>query len=485
MKVAIRADASIAIGSGHVMRCLALADTLRRRGAETRFLCRRQPGHLGDLIAARGHALSWLPADIGAGEDARLCRTALAEGADWLVADHYGLDAEWETTLATVARSLLVIDDLADRPHACDLLLDQNLFADPAGRYARLLLPHCRTLLGPVHALLRPEFRQLAKLQPDRARGVGRVLVFLGGSDADNCTGRVLTMLDGHPGLAVDVVAGAVHPAAAALARWCYARAGARLIPAGGNFPALLAAADLAIGAGGTTTWERCCLGLPSLVLGVADNQHTVAAAVAGFGAHLYLGPAAAVTDRRLQASLDVLLDSPELRRHMAAQGRALVDGIGAERVADAMLPELGLTLSPAKPTDAQLIFAWRNARETRRYFFNPAALTEAEHACWFEQVLADPDRILLVARDGERPIGAIRYDIVGAEAAISVFLAPDARGLGLGRRLIRSGSRWLAGARPTVRYLQASIHPDNRASQTAFADAGFVECERHYRLDL
>ena len=484
-QVAIRVDAGVHLGSGHVMRCLTLADALRERGGEIRFICRRQSGHLGEVIAARGYAVDWLPEEIGDTEDARLSRKILEQGVDWLVVDHYGLDATWERELAPVSGRIMAIDDLADRQHACQVLLDQNWFADPVSRYAGLLPDDCRALYGPEYALLRPTFVELARRRPDRGRPVRRVLVFLGGGDPDNLTWRVLAVLGHYSELSVDVVAGHAHPARVSLEQWCAERPGAKLHAAGEGFHILLAEADIAIGAGGTTTWERSCLGLPSMVLGIADNQYRVAEAVAEYGAHLYLGPAGKVTDRQLAAALETLLAQPGLRRHLAERGRALVDGWGATRLADLMLPQPGLALRPAAAEDADLIYQWRNAFATRRYFFDPRLLDADGHADWYARLLADPDRILLIGLDGDRPVGAIRYDIQGEAADISVFLDPEVRGRGYGVRLIRAGSDWLAASRPSLRRLDAHIHPDNRASLVAFSAAGFVERDRHYQGTL
>ena len=483
MKVTFRADASVQLGSGHVMRCLTLADALRQRGAEVSFLCRCQTGHLGDVIAARGYMVDWLPKDITATEDARLSRERLADGVDWLVVDHYGLDSTWEKALAPLTGSILAIDDLADRPHDCQVLLDQNWFTDPASRYAGLLPDDCRTLYGPTYALLRPEFFQLARHKPDRGQPPRRILVFLGGADPVNYTGRVLVVLNGYPELEVDVVAGHAHPSRAALAQWTANRLGSRLHSAGEGFAELLDKVDIAIGAGGTTTWERCCLGLPSLVLGIADNQFAVAEAVGEFGAHFYLGPADKMSDRELAAALDTLLAMPGLRRHLAERSQALVDGRGVVRLADLILPQSNLTLRAAEEADADLIFHWRNDPVTRRYFFDPRPLEVCVHATWYRDMLADPERILLIGENAGRAVGAIRYDIKDDTASISVFLDPSVHGKGYGVLMIRAGSHWLVAHRPGLHRLDAHIHPDNHASLAAFAAAGFTEHDRHYEL--
>lgn len=339
MKAAFRADASVDIGAGHVMRCLALADELRRRGAETRFLCREQPGDLCGLVAARGHAVHRLPvADARA--DAELSAGAAA-GADWLVVDHYGLDAAWEAALRGQVRRILAIDDLGDRAHDCDLLLDQNL--ERPGAYAGLLPTPCRTLLGPRYALLRPEFARLREALPARRAEVGRILILFGGSDPLDLTGLALAALDRleRSDLAVDVVVGAGYPHQAALRARCAARPNTRLQIQAGEVAELMAAADLAIGATGATTWERACLGLPALAVTFADNQRPIAAAAQAAGMLAWLGDARAMSAASLAEALaGALAEALAAPQRLAAQRAAClarVDGGGCPRVAEAM----------------------------------------------------------------------------------------------------------------------------------------------------
>ena len=237
MKVAFRADASVEIGTGHVMRCLTLADELARQGNECRFICREHEGHLGDLISSKGYGLRLLPACIDNElnmknsssdnyalwlgvpwqEDARQTLEALTPWVpDWLVVDHYALDAKWEQALAKAVGSIMVIDDLANRPHECALLLDQNL-GRVESNYDGLLPVDCQRLIGPGYALLRPEFAELRERSLNRRqlRELKRILIFLGGVDRTNVTGGVLDALAESPlpaSTELDIVMGAAAP---------------------------------------------------------------------------------------------------------------------------------------------------------------------------------------------------------------------------------------------------------------------------------
>jgi len=362
MRVAFRADASVQIGSGHVMRCLSLADALRARGAEAYFVGRALPGHLGALIRERGYDLALLPAPappapsveeegdeapahaqwLGVPWPQDAAQTAQALQAagdfDWLVVDHYAVDARWENSLRRTGRSTLVIDDLADRPHDCDLLLDVNL-QEPEGRYAGLVPAWCRQLLGPAYALLRPQFAA-ARPAPARRDGrVARLLIFFGGSDHDNLTGRALTALGrlGRDDLAVDVVLGASNPRRSELEALCASLKSVTCHFNVADMAALMAAADLAIGAAGVTTWERACLGLPALVVTIAANQRPTAACAARRGILTWLGDASEVTAATLAEAVRVALAAPATLLAQSRRGMDVVDGGGTARVAAAM----------------------------------------------------------------------------------------------------------------------------------------------------
>lgn len=361
MHIVFRADASIQIGTGHVMRCLTLADALRERGARCTFICRPHNGHLMDVIAHRGHhavALSSLAtttnrisADTGYAAwlgtdwqtDAQQTREALGgEGADWLVVDHYALDGRWEQALRHYCKNLMVIDDLADRPHDCDVLLDQNL-GRSAHDYGGLLKTHTATFIGPQYALLRPEFAQLRsqslarRTQPQ----LKHLLITMGGVDKDNATGQVLKALSVchlPPELRITVVMGPHAPCLASVEQQAAQMPRPTQVLVGVKAMAqLMADSDLCIGAAGGTSWERCCLGLPTLLLVVADNQLPGAQALEKAGAALVVGNAQDVSqvfEKHMQSDANVQLKS------LALGAAEVSDGLGMQRIVVAMLSE-------------------------------------------------------------------------------------------------------------------------------------------------
>ena len=338
MKVVLRADASRHLGAGHVMRCLTLADELVARGAQCHFLCRASEGHLGSLIQNRGYPVGLMPDGTNWEEDAQACQSWMSQNdmdhVDWLVVDHYQLEQRWEQVMRPWADRLMVLDDLADRPHDCDLLLDQNPLS--SSRYATRVPPACVCMIGPAYALLRPGFRRHRPVAPRQPGRIERLLVFFGGGDESNETGKVLEVL-ANLNLVVDVVVGAAHAHRDALADQCGRNRHCRLHCQVDDMAALMARADLALGATGVSTWERACVGLPALVVSVADNQHPIAQAAQEAGLLTWLGPAWDVDVQTWRQALEQALGAPKRLAAQSAAGMALVDGLGVGRVADRM----------------------------------------------------------------------------------------------------------------------------------------------------
>ncbi len=299
MLVAFRADASRTIGHGHIMRCLTLASALRQHGAQAFFICREHDGHLCDLVEERGFVVSRLPSPtpwIQAGdapahatwlasswqEDAEQTRGAIETMGDkpeWLVVDHYGIDQQWEGALRGSMGRIFVIDDLADRCHDCDLLLDQNLVADMHDRYADKVPRACGMLLGPKYALLQPVYAELHDRVPPREGQIKRILIYFGGADNENLTGLALGafLRLNRPDIEVDVIITGSGRHAAGIKEQTAGHDNIHIHVDLPTLAHLMAKADLAIGAGGATSWERLCLGLPSLVITLAENQKPVA----------------------------------------------------------------------------------------------------------------------------------------------------------------------------------------------------------------
>ena len=487
--VSFRTDASLQIGSGHLMRCLALADALAARGARVRFLCREVTESLAALVAARGHELERLNSATSDGHgpgisqeaDARATVAALAGGGcEWLVVDHYGLDAEWERRTRAATRRLMAIDDLADRPHECDVLLDQNLQPEGASRYSGKVPRRCQLLLGPHYALLRAEFATRRVAVRPRGGAVRRILVSFGGVDAGNYTARALEALRSIAprDFAVDAVIGAEHPARVQLETLCREERFVLHIQTP-HVADLVAAADLAVGSGGSMTWERCCLGLPALVTATAANQLKVvhAAALAGV---LYALPGGPLEVAALDFHIRGLIANPWLRESFSRAGMALVDGRGASRVAR-VLGAAGVTMRLAVAEDAARVFEWRNNPSVRIVSHSSQPLEWDEHRRWLSGVLQNPAQTLLIGESAGRAVGVVRFDAIDERAEISIYMVPGHDSAVHGADVLAAAERWLVQQRPEVRRITAEVLGANASSHGLFAGAGYERVSTTY----
>lgn len=353
MLVVFRADASIQIGTGHVMRCLTLANELTRQGHECLFVCREHPGNLGDLIASQGHGLTLLPAPVvhspqekdtasdnyalwlGVPWQEDACQTLDVISPlkpDWLVVDHYALDAQWEHSLSSSVGKIMAIDDLANRPHECSLFLDQNL-GRVVSDYDGLLPRDCQELIGPRYALLRPEFADLREQSLERRKNpeLNRILISLGGVDRTNVTAQILEALARSflpTNTELDVIMGATAPYLSEV------RMQADNLPFSTtvsvnvqDMAERMCRADLSIGAAGSTSWERACLGLPGVLVILAENQVAGAKALEASGAAITIGDDARV-GTMLPSMLVKLSNSTWLTR-MSKASAQITDGNG------------------------------------------------------------------------------------------------------------------------------------------------------------
>lgn len=342
MNVVIRADASVQIGTGHVMRCLTLAEQLKERGTDVAFICREHEGHLCEFIRDKGfHVFAlpgkdvkineprnthekWLgvPQERDAAETIEVLKTIRP---DLLIVDHYGIDHIWEQTIRPYVHNIMVIDDLADRPHQCDYLLDQNFYEQMNRRYDALVPRHCSLFLGPKYALLRKEFRQT----DTRVRNqLNHALVFFGGSDLSNETARALQAIQHIKSrtLTADVVLGKNNPYKDEL-KARYAEDERIHFHIHVDYMArLMNRADVCIGAGGSTTWERCYLGLPTIMMTVAKNQEEIARDLSENGIVHYLGKKEDVTPEMIAQSLEQLIQHPDQLRQYSQKSVKLME---------------------------------------------------------------------------------------------------------------------------------------------------------------
>lgn len=350
-RVLLRADASSRIGTGHVLRSLTLAGVLRSRGW-TAILTGRFPPDLADLAARSGVELAELPDDLAfEAEPAWLDERGLLDGVNLVVADSYDLAAAWHLAIARPGLVLMAIDDLARDRLEVDLVLNQNLGAS-ADRYSDLVPADTTILAGPRYALLRPEFAEARRHRAAPTGRVDRILVFMSGADEHDVTRRAAeaALLVEVP---VDIVVGSAYPFLVRLKGWAASHPGVELYRNTTEMARLMAAADLAIGAPSSASWERCTLGLPAVLVTLADNQVEVAALLAGAGAAVSLGWHAELAAGRLGDAVLGLVRDPERLLAMALAAAAITDGEGATRVALAVEALVDGRSAPTPPEGA------------------------------------------------------------------------------------------------------------------------------------
>lgn len=495
MKVVFRVDASVQMGTGHFIRCLTLAEVLRQHGAEIRFICRDHPGNLIPLLQQKKIPVSVLSAPkpsiaLGDGykawvgdtqaEDARQTIAVLKdESADLLVVDHYGLEIDWEQKMRPYVKKLMVIDDLANRHHDCDLLLDQNFSEENEAKYAGLVSPGCRLLVGPRYALLNPAYNSLQSKLGTKTGVVRRIFVYFGGSDPSNMTGLALQALSSPAlrHLAVDLVIGANNSNRAIVEENAATRGGVRVFGPLPNLAELMIESDLAIGAGGATTWERMCLGLPSIVISIAENQRPSSKALAKKGLIQYAGHYPNVTSFQLSTLISEQLCEVGKLDEVRCLNRLLVDGIGVYRVAEVLCPsdKQVIKLRAASIKDVGQIFDWANDSLVRANAVNGEAIPWQAHKIWFGNKIRSKDSFIYVLESDLLPLGQIRFDRQGDVALIDYSLDAIARGRGWAHLLINLGIEKIWNVSPQMR-LRAEVKFSNIASAAVFRRLDFSE---------
>lgn len=476
----VRADASTAIGTGHVMRMLALADAWQTAGGRVVFVSHCPP-KLADRVRRQGFEL--MPLDRPETEAGDLVRRlkalAVGERPAWVALDGYGFGATCHRAVAALGMRLLVIDDLAhlSQYHA-DALLNANLAAQaidyPYDEGAVLLL-------GPRFVLLRPEFRPWIGRARQLRPAARNLLVVLGGSDPANVSGVALkaiaTLAD--PELHARVVVGPANPHLENLRREADRSPGrVELVVDPADMPELMTWADVAISAAGTTCWELALMQVPTLAVVVADNQFHMAAALAGAGLVEHLGRSEDLTPLRLADSIRRLRTDFDRRLRYAFRGRELIDGLGADRAVavmralDAPLADDQLTLRFARPEDLMPLLRLSNEPSVRRSSLNSEPITREEHTQWFAQRLLNPDVRMWVLEFQGLLVGHIRYARQQEIAEISLAVAPAFRRRGLARRLLET--RYDACEELRVSRLRAVVRVENRASLETFRHAAF-----------
>jgi UDP-2,4-diacetamido-2,4,6-trideoxy-beta-L-altropyranose hydrolase len=483
------------MGTGHLKRCLSLAETLGALGVEIFFVWRDIGLDCSKLIENNGFRAAILtPCDTAfaaaVGDpphshwaeapsvlDASETSEALRQFAPhWVVIDHYSFDARWhEAVRQALNCKIAVIDDLGDRLLLGDILVDHNPDRDHRHKYARSLNHIGKLLGGPSFALLAPGYSKLKPIAVrDNVRSIG---IFLGGVDAQNLSPMVLKAcrnagFDGP----VEIAATSAYTHLEALIRSVADDGSVTLSVDQPDLMHFFQTHDLQIGAGGGATWERCRVGVPAIVLATADNQRIVTSGLGRVSAALCLD---SFDSTPLVEQIKWLLADKELRVTLGTNASRLVDGRGCQRVALAMAAET-ISVRPATMADAELVHSWRNAPSTRAVSIDPSEIALDAHLIWFAASLSAPDRRrIFIGHVGPVDVGVVRFDALGDEPdgerwEISIYLDPELSGLGLGSALLIAAEQALLREQGGVLSITAQTLSDNRASQQMFRRCGY-----------
>lgn len=490
MQIAFRTDASKKIGTGHFMRCLTLAIELQRKGANIHFLSRNLPEYLIQKLQLRGmnyisilesslqnttddllHS-EWL--ETTQAEDARLTVLAVENlSLNWLIVDHYSLDHRWEVAVRSRCKKIMVIDDLADRIHDCDVLLDQNFSKNMHLRYKGKVPESCQIFLGPSYALVREDFRSQRELIKPRGTEFKKVLIFFGGIDSDNYTGLAIQALtEISIKLKVDVVIGAHNPNCEDIKRQCMENEYTCHVETD-RMAELMANADLAIGAGGSAMWERCCVGLPTFTFCLAENQREQLSEAADAGLVYFPRKDCKDLIQYIKLHMRCLLENHALLHLISKSGMSLVNGRGALKIANALLSS-DVMIREVTLDDSYRIYTWRNHSEIRRISLNENLFSWDDHQVWFANALADANKVIVLGEVRGEIIGVVRFDIADEKADVSIYLVPDGGFEGYGKSLLSSAERWVSKNKPQVKMLSANVLWHNEISKKFFSNLNY-----------
>lgn len=476
MKLVIRVDASIHIGSGHVMRCLALAQAWQDNQGQSIFMMANFVPALEERLKSEGMNLVYLTTEPGSLEDAQET-TALAHKfeASWVVVDGYQFGSEYQKTIKNSGLRLLFIDDYGHAEHYyADFVLNQNISANE--QWYQHHDPNTQLLLGTRYALLRREFWQWQGWQRTVPPIAKKVLVTLGGADPDNVTLKVihaLQLVDVEELEAVVVIGGS-NPHYETLEMAVQdSRFPIRLQRNITNMLELMAWADVAISAGGSTCWELAFMGLPSILLILAENQRAIAQKLAILNQVVNLGWHQNVESKKIAQTLSTLLQSAEQRTNTIELSQQTVDGEGVSRIVK-ILEENSIQLRSVREEDCEILWEWTNDPVIRSVSFYSEYIPWTDHVQWFRSKLGDRNCVFYIALNSENvPIGQVRYEISNKEATISLGIAEPFRRRGYGSQIILLGCQKF-GQDSLIKKINAYVKPHNLASIKVFLKSGF-----------
>ena len=472
MRALFVCNASRSIGFGHVMRCLAIADALYEKGWRCDFFCTSETTKIVKALSQSPHGT--------------LHDKAMIEGPyHIIIIDSYNLDEVEEKKFRSLGDNIAVIDDLANRKHDCDILIDLTLDRREKD-YQGLVPDNCKVLTGVDYALLRPEFNRLknqALMRRNKAQGkIETVLISMGGTDPHNITSKVLNALNviKEP-LTIDVVISSQSPVKEEIEAGCAKLRVMGMIVAlhldVSDMAGMMMRADLAVGAAGVSSWERCCLGLPTLMIKTAENQQYVVSALHKAGAAEYLGSVAEVSEKNISLKLKSYLENSQKTYEMGIKASDLVDGKGISRIIPYISGIQGndVHLRLMNKLDMKILFNWQEHELTRQYARNKSIPSWQEHEAWFLKTISDASKQLYMIMYDQQEVGMVRLDRrdessdIAQSYEVSILLDPDFYGQG-----IAADALCLIRKIEPKAEIWAEILPENKASRKLFGSLGY-----------
>jgi UDP-2,4-diacetamido-2,4,6-trideoxy-beta-L-altropyranose hydrolase len=448
MKYFFRVDANQIVGTGHLKRCLVLAKRLAKYNAEIQFICTQ---NTVNFCSELGFPINVIPDNLDQSLDALESQKFLSSDSN-LIVDSYILGLEWENNF----KSLIVIDDI-EREHSADYVIDQNFRADYSSLYQNSNINQTR-LLGTKYCLLDELFLEARSTVSNYQDRSEKLFVCYGGGDNNRYLKNFFSVFS-KINWPIIIAAGSSELKSEAEKHGIEFHSNSKIIAK------LMSQAQLAVGAGGTMNWERLCLGLPSVVQPIADNQMKICNDLSSAG---YIS--LALKPESLLPQIKKLISDPDSRIEMSSKGMELVDAKGAKRVASILISKQ-LSLRPASEDDCKNIFEWRNHELNRKYSLNSALLDWQIHQKWFAKALNESK--ILVVKSLASEIAVVRFDFGQIKPEISIYMAPGFHGLGYGLSVLLAATNWFESNYPKT-HLNAKILPSNQASISIFTEAGF-----------
>tara|TARA_Y100000768_G_scaffold223840_1_gene168940 strand:+ start:11023 stop:12558 length:1536 start_codon:yes stop_codon:yes gene_type:complete len=500
MNILFRLDANNTIGSGHFSRCLTIADSLIEQDCSCTFMTRNLPENFKKILKKKkiknlnnDSAKKELEGDLphsnwlesSQKNDAEVFLEMIKDNYDWLIVDHYALDYRWESYFLKVAKNILVIDDLADRKHECDILIDANISENKRTFYESNTPSKAKIFLGQKFALIRPEF--IAQKLKNIESIPKKILIFFGGFDEKKLTLktlRTLVKIDTKKEFNFEVVVGANNKNKKQIFDECQ-KIGAEYHEQINNISYLMAKSSISIGAGGTTVWERSYMGLPTLAFSIASNQlEQVEKANSLKILHgiNYEG----LSEEQFEIELKNFLKNTKLHKILKNKSQNFIDGLGVKRIT-ALMKSRSITIREAIISDLENIYNWRNDPQTRKFSNDPSPISLESHKEWFEKTLKNKNKIILIISFNKIPIGVVRFDCLNkSEAEVSIYLVPNnKKAAGMGRYILLKAERWLKENVTNIDLLKATVSRKNLISQQMFKNACYTYNDDIYVKNL